>query len=232
MSSKGLLLVFAQVGDTLPEGEFHEWYDEEHIPLRTALPGFMSATRFVQADGKEPVWAALYDLTTVDYLQTDAYSNLAKTRSARETSVLEQIQLLERRIYTLNEDAPTTVSADFTGVKEGSTLVAVSIDVPPEHEANFNSWYDTEHVSLLRLVSGWQRSRRFILTESGATGVLNKSSDYKPPPRFLALHDYSSAEGLNGPEWKAATSTPWREKVFANVQNIERRVLKVYKTFD
>ncbi|THH07143.1 hypothetical protein EW145_g3587 [Phellinidium pouzarii] len=231
MSSKGLLLVFSEVGSALSESEFHGWYNNEHIPLRTVLPGFTSAARFVQADSHKPTWAALYDLTTADYLQTDDYLNLAKTRSEREANVFKQLQYLERRIYTLNETAPVTVSDAFAGHKEGMTLVAVSIQVPPEHESDFHKWYDEEHVPLLRKVPGWLRTRRFILVESDATGVLEGTEGYKAPPKFIALHEYANADGLAGPEWKAATSTPWRDKIFANVLSIERRVLKVFKTF-
>jgi len=202
------------------------------------LPGFHSATRFIEADSMTPTWAALYDIESVDYLKTAAYTDLAKTRSARETDVLSRLAFLERRIYTLNEAAPTTVNAKFAGYAEGegplapTTLVAVSVDVPPEHEAEFHKWYDEEHVPLLSKVPGWLRSRRYILADSGVSGALpGASAAYKPPLKFLAVHDYSSPDGLNGPEWKTATSTPWRNKVFENVKGIERRIFKVYKTF-
>lgn len=236
-SCKGLLFVLVEVGDTLPDHEFQDWYNNEHVPLRTALPGFGATTRLVQTDGQTPTWAALYDLESVDYLKTEAYTRLAKTRSAREEGVLKRIAFLERRMYTLNEGAPTTASKDFAGYAEGegpltpTTLIAVSVDVPPEHEAEFHRWYDEEHVPLLRKVPGWLRTRRFILTDSGVTGMLPGSSEYKQPLRFLALHDYSSPDGLDGPEWKAATSTPWRDKIFANVKGLERLIFKVYKTF-
>jgi hypothetical protein len=33
------------------EAKFNDWYDQEHIPLRVAIPGFVSAQRYL-ADGK------------------------------------------------------------------------------------------------------------------------------------------------------------------------------------
>lgn len=230
-----MLFVFVEVGDAVSDSEFQDWYNNEHIPLRTALPGFGASTRLVQADGKTPTWSAVYDVENAEYLRTEAYTNLAKTRSAREADLLRRIAFLERRIYTLNEGAPRTVDENFEGYVEGegaqppTTLVSVSIDVPPEYEMEFNRWYDEEHVPMLSKVPGWLRSRRFVLADSSVMGT--SIEGYKPPCKFLALHDYASPDGLDGPEWKAATSTPWREKVFGKVERIERRVFKVYKTF-
>ncbi|KAH8119871.1 hypothetical protein DFH11DRAFT_13246 [Phellopilus nigrolimitatus] len=231
MTAKGLLLVFIEVSDALPESEFHSWYNDEHIPLRTALDGFKSATRFVQADGQKPTWGAVYDISDLDFLKSSAYTELAKTRSAREADVIKKLEYLERRVYTLNESAPTTVSSAFAGYTEGTTLVAVSIDVAPENEADFHKWYDEEHIPLLSKVPGWLRSRRFILADSGASGALKETDGFKAPPKFLALHEYTSAENLASPEWKTATSTPWRNKVVDNALSVEKRILKIIKTF-
>ncbi|EJD03628.1 uncharacterized protein FOMMEDRAFT_82181 [Fomitiporia mediterranea MF3/22] len=233
MSSKGLLLVFAEVGNQVSEAEFHDWYDHEHIPLRTALPGFHSATRAIQADDQKPTWAALYDLSSVEYLEKDEYANLAKTRSAREADVLSKVGVLQRRIYKLNEEAPKAVSPNFTGHKEGMTLIIVSMDVEPEFEEELHRWYNEEHTDMLSKVPGWLRSRRYTLVETGVTGTSKEVSEYKKPAKFLAVHEYSriSPDLFEAEEFKAAISTPWRKRIWENNKNTERRVFKVYKTF-
>ena len=39
------------------------------------------------------------------------------------------------------------------------------MDIPAEHVADFDRWYDEEHIPLLARVPGWVRSRRFVLKE-------------------------------------------------------------------
>ena len=68
---KGLLLVLMEPPAPLEE-EFNDWYDTEHFPQRRALPGMQSATRWVCLSGW-PRWAALYDMTGVEALQTPEY---------------------------------------------------------------------------------------------------------------------------------------------------------------
>ncbi|KAL5533925.1 hypothetical protein ACEPAG_385 [Sanghuangporus baumii] len=233
-TGKGLLLVFSEVGDQLSESEYSDWYDNEHIPLRTALPGFLSATRLIQTDGLKPTWGAIYDLSSVDFLQEDAYTALVKMRSEREASVLSRIGLLDRRIYTLNEEALELVSPEFKGYKEGMIVLVVSMDVEPDFEDELNRWYNEEHSEMLSKVPGWLRSRRYYLVDAAASGTLKQQvQEYKQPAKFMAVHEYKDiGPGLfDAEEFKAAISTPWRKKIWENNKNTERRAFKVYKTF-
>ena len=72
---KGLLLVMIDI-DAEHEEEFNRWYEEEHLPERKTCPGFLSARRFVSVDG-EPKYLAIYDLESVEVLDTDAYKRIA-----------------------------------------------------------------------------------------------------------------------------------------------------------
>ena len=40
---KGLLLVMMDI-DPEYEGEFNRWYNEEHVPERLSVPGFLSGS--------------------------------------------------------------------------------------------------------------------------------------------------------------------------------------------
>jgi len=228
---KALLLVFTEVGDNLTEAEYHDWYDNEHIPLRLAIPQIRTATRFVAADGAKPLYTATYDLDSLDVLNGTAYKALFSDRSARETDVLKRLEFLDRRLYTLNEQAPRTVKPGFNEYKEGVTTVFVGIDIAEGHEEEFNRWYDEEHTPMLMKVPGWLRSRRFTLQEAGATGELKGAGPYKAPPKFLSVHDYEGPDGLTSEEFKAAVSTPWRDEIWKHVLGRERRVFKLYKEF-
>jgi hypothetical protein len=75
VTNKGFLLVLMQPPPALEE-EFNDWYNTEHIPERRSVPGFETALRFVCLDG-HPRYLAMYDLTSVDVLNTDAYKRIS-----------------------------------------------------------------------------------------------------------------------------------------------------------
>ncbi len=62
----GMLLVQMEPPAAMEE-EFQDWYDTEHTPEREAVPGFLSAARFVCVDGW-PRYMACYDLETLSVL--------------------------------------------------------------------------------------------------------------------------------------------------------------------
>lgn len=70
---QGLLHVMMDV-DPEHEEEFNRWYWEEHIPERLALPGFISARRFVAKAG-EPKYLVIYELESVAALDTPEYKH-------------------------------------------------------------------------------------------------------------------------------------------------------------
>lgn len=79
MKSRALLLVTMEPPASLEE-EFNDWYDLEHFPQRSSIPGFESASRWVCLDGW-PRWMALYDLESKATLESDAYLNVSGPRS-------------------------------------------------------------------------------------------------------------------------------------------------------
>lgn len=109
----GLLVVFADLGDQVTEHEFHDWYDNEHIPLRTAtLKEFETAARFKlvqdgevlhagKATAATPTWGAIYTINDNDIFGKEGYTKLRANRSAREGDLVKRLGLLDRRIYKL-----------------------------------------------------------------------------------------------------------------------------------
>ena len=73
--ARGLLITMLQPGPD--EVDFNRWYDEEHIPERLGIPGFLWAKRFV-AIKAEPKYLALYDVESPAVLQSDAYEYYRK----------------------------------------------------------------------------------------------------------------------------------------------------------
>lgn len=68
---KGLLLVLVDPAPTIEE-ELNDWYDLEHLPERAALPGVETARRYTSL-GDGPRYAAIYDLASLDVLQSEGY---------------------------------------------------------------------------------------------------------------------------------------------------------------
>lgn len=71
MTEKGLLLVLVDPAPALEE-ELNAWYDTEHLPERAAIDGVETARRYTSL-GDGPRYAAIYDLTSLDVLEGEAY---------------------------------------------------------------------------------------------------------------------------------------------------------------
>ncbi|MGH3240817.1 MAG: hypothetical protein ACRDNL_10570 [Spirillospora sp.] len=208
--TEGLLYVLSQPREN-DEAEFHDWYDNEHGPARLALPGVHQGHRYRATDGEAPSWLAWYDLD-LDVLHTPAYRALREGRSARETAVMSALEILDRRIYELQDDQGTPSSAP------PPLLLARAMTVEPEHEPGFHTWYAEEHIPTLHALPGWRRTRRYVLVDGKA-------------PRFLALHEIDDPGVFDTGAYRAATSTPWRAEVMRTVTVEERRAFAHHSTF-
>ncbi len=80
MANKGFLLVTMQPPPAFEE-EFNVWYDSEHIPERLAVPGVLTALRFVATDG-HPKYLAMYDLENHAVMESAAYLRVAFDKSS------------------------------------------------------------------------------------------------------------------------------------------------------
>src|SRR5476649_2259885 len=70
------LLVAGFNYSTVAEDEFNAWYDTEHVPERERTKGFINAQRWIGADDPK-LSIAMYDLESLDVLQTPAYKAIA-----------------------------------------------------------------------------------------------------------------------------------------------------------
>ena len=98
--------------------------------------------------------------------------------------------------------------------EQAPVLLAVALSVPEGSEDDLAAWYTKEHIPMLLEVPGWRRIRRFRLTRSMDA----------PGPDFLSLHELAGPEVLAEPGYRAAISTPWRDRVVASALRRERRV--------
>ena len=174
------------------EDEFHDWYNGEHIPRRLAIPGFESAARYEALEG-EPRYLACYVLSDRGALDMPEYARLKSDPGERTTRMLGSVVGFTRYIC---DELSDTGEPD----EEPAALSVVAFRVPDEDEAEFEAWYQDEHVPLLMRVPGWLRVRRYRV-RPGFDG---------PAWTHLALHELRGIEAMDAPERAAARDTPRR----------------------
>jgi hypothetical protein len=177
------------------EDDFRDWYETEHIPARMAIPGFASAVRYEAIEG-EPRYLACYFLDDMGALDTPEYLRLKAEPGERTERMLASVHGFTRYICDQTSD---TGAID----EEPGALFAVGFAVPEDGRAEFDGWYEDEHIGLLMQVPGWLRVRRYTV-RPGSAG---------PPWTHLALHELRSTEALGRPERAAARDTPRRHEL-------------------
>ena len=95
MTKPGLLLFMTDI-DPAHGSEFHRWYEEEHIPERMAIPGFLTARRFQTLEGS-PKYLAIYDLESPDVLRSPDYQRMIGPGKTPWTRRMEQLFVNGRR---------------------------------------------------------------------------------------------------------------------------------------
>jgi hypothetical protein len=209
-----LLFVYSAPGP-VDLAEFTDWYDNEHVPARLALPAFGTVTRFRALDQLKPDWLATYEVKP-GTLDTPEYKAVWENASKREKRIMSSLSTLDRRLYSLISDS----WADGVSAASGPppVVMAVSMSVPSAVEPDLAAYYDQEHFPLLLAVPGWRRSRRYVLTSG--TG-----------PKYLSLHEIDSEAAFDEPGYKTATSTPWRNRIVESALDREKRVFGLHKSF-
>lgn len=177
-----------------PEGyqrEFHDWYETEHIPVRLELEGFERATRYTALSGT-PAYLAVYELSDLAVLDTKAYQRLKEEPSEHTEWMLANVRGFTRFTCELTSDSGVDRAGDYLSV--------VTFAVPDEDVAQFDDWYENEHVPALLRAEDWLRVRRWRV-RSGAGG----------PWTHLALHELASRDVMDSPERAAARKGPKRD---------------------
>jgi hypothetical protein len=202
-------LLVAMMNPPADEDAFNAWYDEEHVPLRLGVPGFLSGRRYQAVEDAGPRYLALYDLASVEVLQTDAYRRLWREPSDRERAMLASIPFTDRRVGELLLDCP-----EWT--RDAPYQLVVGMTPPAGGEEDFIAWYRDEHIPMLLAVPGWRRSRVFRQVEGNG-------------PAYMAVHELESPGVFERPEHEASISTPWRMRIRQSVLRYERNLFELRK---
>ena len=206
----GLLFAYSDPGP-VPAADFNDWYDNEHGPARLTVPGISAGYRFRALDDQAPPWLAYYEMKS-GALDSPEYRALAASASAREKSIMSSLAALDRRVYELISDSGAASE------EPPPVVLAVSMSVHPGMDADLAAWYADEHIPMLLAVPGWRRVRRFRLIAGTA-------------PAYLALHELTTMAALEEPGFRAAVTTPWRNRIAESVTAREQRVFGFHRTF-
>ena len=208
----GLLLTMTEPPPAMLE-EFNAWYDTEHLAERLSIPGFISARRWQRdcAPG-EGKYLATYELTSEDVLQTPAYlAYVGDNFTPWSKRCLGRLSLFRR--WACVQTVPGNRAPD----ESANALALACHEVPAEHEAEFNRWYDMEHLPLLLQVPGVLAARRF----RASSGT----------PDHVALFDLVNEEVVLHPAWSAADRTEWAVRTRELTKGCEstRSVWRAYR---
>ena len=205
--AKGTLIAAMKIGRAA-EDEFHDWYDSEHLPERERVSGFLLCRRWIGTDDRQ-VSVATYDLESVDVLKKPGYlaiggENLSPW-SKRITARVERLMRFEGDQILPGDQLPP---GDAGG------LLLNAMNIAPELEAEFNEWYDKEHIPALSAVPGVLCARRFRATDGNR--------------KYVALYHLTGPEVVESAEWKVARTSDWTSRLQPQFRDHLRLVLRRY----
>ena len=97
----------------------------------------------------------------------------------------------------------------------GKGMLLTSMNIDPAHEAEFNRWYDREHLEERVAIDGFLEARRYVA--------------YDGNPKYLSLYSTETFEVLDSPAYRTALAnqTAWSKANIARFQNMIRAVARI-----
>ncbi len=97
----------------------------------------------------------------------------------------------------------------------GKGMLITSMDIDPSDEAEFNIWYDREHLAERVAINGFNEARRWIAVDA--------------KPKYFCTYSTESFEALTSPAYKQALAnqTDWSNKMISRFKNMIRAVGRI-----
>jgi hypothetical protein len=97
----------------------------------------------------------------------------------------------------------------------GKGMLLTSMDIDPSDDAEFNRWYDREHLEERVAIPGFLEVRRYLA--------------HQGHPKYLSLYSTGSFEVLDSPAYRVALAnqTEWSKAVIARFKNMIRAVARI-----
>src|ERR1700686_4599063 len=97
----------------------------------------------------------------------------------------------------------------------GKAMLLTSMDIDPSDEADFNRWYDREHLEERVAIDGFLEARRYIAHDG--------------QPKYLSLYSTETFDVLDSPAYRTALAnqTDWSKANIARFKNMIRAVARI-----
>jgi len=97
----------------------------------------------------------------------------------------------------------------------GKGMLLTSMNIDAAHEAEFNRWYDREHLEERVAIDGFLEARRYVAHDGN--------------PKYLSLYSTSTFEVLDSPAYRTALAnqTAWSKANIARFQGMIRAVARI-----
>jgi hypothetical protein len=97
----------------------------------------------------------------------------------------------------------------------GKAMLLTSMDIDPSDEADFNRWYDREHLEERVAIAGFLEARRYVA--------------HQGRPKYLCLYSTATFDVLDSPAYRAALANPtdWSSRTMARFRNMIRAVARI-----
>jgi hypothetical protein len=97
----------------------------------------------------------------------------------------------------------------------GKGMLLTSMDIDPAHEAEFNRWYNREHLEERVAIDGFLEARRYIA--------------HQGQPKYLSLYSTETFDVLDSPAYRTALAnqTDWSRANIARFKNMIRAVARI-----
>ena len=178
------------------EDEYNKWYNEQHAPDVVAVPGFVTAQRFVMNEEQlrkvpiqVPKYLVVYKVVTDDV--NAVFAEVSRRLATKETVISPTFDSATSISYVYRNFRPEVkgVGGEPEGAKAGpkQTYYQVVFTVPVDgKEDEFNTWYDNTHAPDLAGSPGFVSAQRMILERGSAKGI--------PATKYLALFKIETSD--------------------------------------
>ena len=97
----------------------------------------------------------------------------------------------------------------------GKGMLLTSMDIDASDEAEFNRWYDREHLLERVAIDGFLEARRYVAHQGS--------------PKYLCLYSTATFDVLDSSAYRTALANPtdWSNKILARFKNMIRAVARI-----
>ena len=172
------------------EDEYNKWYNEQHAPDVVAVPGFVTAQRFVKndlplyrtVDVQVPKYLVIYKIVTDDV--NAVFAEVSRRLQTRETVISPTFDSKTSVSYVYRAFRPEIkgVGGEPDGAKPGPKQTYCQIvftAMVDGKEDEFNTFYDNHHAPELAAIPGFVSAQRMILARPSNSSI--------PASKYLAL---------------------------------------------